>query len=171
MNTVFLLLSSIITKIDSEIKIINSIFNFNIKEKKMIMKVHSFKEFKKEILLKIKKTGFSTSKSIVYNRKQIEYDNKSKNNLITKEKDYMSSLNISENKRRNESQNCIIKINKDKNEVSFENYKIETKRENIEAKKQEINIRINKDIIDRNEIFDIGNKNRKNIKDFNEHIN
>ena len=67
--TVFLLLSSIITKIDSEIKIINSIFNFNIKEKKMIMKVSSFKKFKKEIYLKSHKTGFSTSKDIVYNKK------------------------------------------------------------------------------------------------------
>ena len=44
MNTVFLLISSIITKIDSKIKIINSIFDFNVKDNKMIMKMSSFKE-------------------------------------------------------------------------------------------------------------------------------
>jgi len=47
MNTVFLLISSYINKINSEIKIINSIFNFNTKEKKMIIKMPSFKQFNK----------------------------------------------------------------------------------------------------------------------------
>ena len=171
MNTVFLLLSSIITKIDSEIKIINSIFNFNIKEKKMIMKVSSFKKFKKEIYLKSHKTGFSTSKDIVYNKKQIEYDNKSKNNLIIKEKDNISALIFSENKKCNESQNCIIKMDKDKSNFSFENSKMEPKSENFDKKKHELNIRINKEIIDKNEVVGIGNKNTNNIKDFSEHIN
>ena len=37
MNTAFLLVTSIINRIYSEIKIINGIFNFNIKENKMIL--------------------------------------------------------------------------------------------------------------------------------------
>ena len=38
MNTVFLLISLLINKLDAELKIINSIFNFNIKENKFILK-------------------------------------------------------------------------------------------------------------------------------------
>jgi len=41
MNTVFLLVSSIINKKYSELKIINSIFNFNLKENKIILKLNS----------------------------------------------------------------------------------------------------------------------------------
>ena len=38
MNTVFLLISLLMNKLDAELKILNSIFNFNIKEKKLTLK-------------------------------------------------------------------------------------------------------------------------------------
>ena len=86
MNTAFLLLSSIINKIDSEIKIINSIFNFNLKENKMILRLNSFKEFKKEFSKKdIKKVNFSNKNQIYYLKQSDSYENKSKNNLILKD--------------------------------------------------------------------------------------
>ena len=52
MNTIFLLITTIINKIDSEIKIINSIFNFNLKDNKMILKLTSFKDFQSPGILK-----------------------------------------------------------------------------------------------------------------------
>ena len=62
-------------------------------------------------------------------------------------------------------------MDKDKSNFSFENSKMEPKSENFDEKKHELNIRINKEIIDKNEVVVIGNKNNNNIKDFIEHIN
>ena len=173
MNTVFLLVSSIITKIDSEIKIINSIFNFNVKEKKMIIKMPSFKEFNKEINLNALPNGCSTSKNIKYNKKQNDFDNKSKNNLILKEDNFnnISSLNNSENKRSNESQNYVIKIDKNKNIVSFGNCNRIPKSENFDEKEKKLNMKINKNIFDKSDIFNLWNKNLKDNNEYNEHIN
>jgi len=173
MNTVFLLISSIITKIDSEIKIINSIFNFNAKDKKMIMKMSSFKEFNKEINLGSLQTGCTTCKNVIYNKKQIAFDNRSKNNLILKEDNFnnISSLNNSENKRSNESQNCIIKIDKNKNIVSFENCNKIPKSENIDEKEKKLNMKISKNILDKSDIYNLRNKSMKAYNEYNEHIN
>ena len=173
MNTVFLLISSIITKIDSEIKIINSIFDFNAKDKKMIMKMSSFKEFNKEIYLGSLQTGCTTCKNVIYNKKQIAFDNRSKNNLILKEDNFnnISSLNNSENKRSNESQNCIIKIDKNKNIVSFENCNKIPKSENIDEKEKKLNMKISKNILDKSDIYNLRNKSMKGYNEYNEHIN
>ena len=43
-NTVFLLLTSVINKLNCELKIINSIFNFNLKKNKVIIKFQNLKE-------------------------------------------------------------------------------------------------------------------------------
>ena len=116
MNTAFLLLSSIINKIDSEIKIINSIFNFNLKENKMILRLNSFKEFKKEFSKKdIKKVNFSNKNQIYYLKQSDSYENKSKNNLILKDNNNnISSLNISDYKKSTDGQNFVINIEKKK---------------------------------------------------------
>lgn len=45
-STVFSLLSILVNRIGPEIKILNGIFNFNIKHNKMMMKSHSLKDFK-----------------------------------------------------------------------------------------------------------------------------
>ena len=44
-STIFSILSLIVNKIGPEIKILNGIFNFNIKKNKMIMKIHSLRDF------------------------------------------------------------------------------------------------------------------------------
>ena len=115
MNTVFLLVASLINNINSEIKIINSIFNFNINENKMILKCTSLKDSYKNINLKYNNLMFSSIRP--RNNLTIESGNKSKNNLIIKENDFhnISSINnISDNKGMNDSQNYIT-INKYKN--------------------------------------------------------
>jgi hypothetical protein len=128
MNTVFLLITTIINKIDSEIKIINSIFNFNLKDNKMILKLTSFKDFHSPGILKIndKTTHFSSKKSI-NDLKYQEMDNRSKNNLIYKKGENNNNIsllnisNISDNKKATESQNCVVKIDNTKNIIYFEN--------------------------------------------------
>ena len=173
MNTAFLLISSIITKTDSEIKIINSIFSFNTKEKKMIMKMPSFKQFNKEIYFNSFGAGHTASKNIIYNKKQKAFDNKSKNNLIIKEDNFnnCSSLNNSENKRSNESQNYILKIDKNKNIISSKNGSVVPIGENTNEKGKKLNTKINKNILDINDILNIPNKNSKDNNEFNDHIN
>ena len=170
MNTVFLLISSIINKVYCEIKIINSIFNFNVKENKMILKLQSFKDFNtiinnKNIILSPKKSS--------KNRKQTDNENKSKNNLILKdnEDNNVSSLNIcnNNNKKTNESQKYTVKINKTKNIISFENSKNDSvnpkdKGRNLENKK---NISIHNQ---QNIFYDIFNKDYYNYIDFSEPI-
>jgi len=122
MNTIFLLMSSLINQIDSDIKIINSIFNFNLKENKMILRLNSFKEFKKEFCQKNNKKVYFSTKNQVYDLKQIDsYENKSKNNLILKDNENnISSLNISVFKKSTDGQNCVINMDKRKNSISFE---------------------------------------------------
>ena len=44
-STIFTLLSILVNKLGPEIKILNGIFNFNVKENKMIMKIKSLKDF------------------------------------------------------------------------------------------------------------------------------
>ena len=173
MNTAFLLISSIITKTDSEIKIINSIFSFNTKEKKMIMKMPSFKQFNKEIYFNSFGAGHTASKNIIYNKKQKAFDNKSKNNLIIKEDNFnnCSSLNNSENKRSNESQNYILKIDKNKNIISSKNGSVVPIGENTNEKGKKLNTKISKNILDINDILNIPNKNSKDNNEFNDHIN
>jgi len=130
MNTVFLLASSIFNKIDSEIKIINSIFNFNLKENRMILRLSSFKEFKKEFNAKsCKKINFSTKNRLSDIKPIDNYDNKSKNNLILKDKDNVNitSLNISDYKKSTDEQKYIANIDKKRNIISFENCKKKSK--------------------------------------------
>ena len=140
MNTVFLLITSIINRIYSEIKIINSIFNFNLKENKMALKFKTLKESSKILNQKNARTlGLSSNRLSRENIRQTELDNKTKNNLILKDNDVINftSLNYSDNKKFNESKNYSIKGNYNKN--SFENSKIQNSK--IEEQSKNLNIR------------------------------
>ena len=166
-NTIFLLISSFINKLNAEIKIINKIFDFNIREKKMILKLQSLKEFKSKINLKSNKNIYIQKKPLYKNNSKIEYDNKSKNNLIIKNKN-ISPFNISENKNLYESQNYIIKINNNKNIMSLENSK--TKSKNEKFQNEENDIKLNRKNFEKI-VFDIDDKNYYNTKDYNENTN
>ena len=93
MNTVFVLLSLMINKIDSELKIINSIFNFNIKKNKMSLKINS--------LISLSSMNFNNNKS------------ETKKNSIRPKKSIQSESNLSNN-------NLLIK--KNSNTLSPMNY-------------------------------------------------
>ena len=47
MNTVFLLIASLVNKLNFELQIINSIFNFDLKDNRIILKLHSLKDLNK----------------------------------------------------------------------------------------------------------------------------
>mgnify|MGYP006916098733 FL=1 len=102
MNTVFLLIASMVNKLHFDLKIINSIFKFNIKENKILLRLNTFKELTQKINANVnsdaKKNSIFVIKNQVEEKKSMESENKSKNNLITKEKDFnISDLNLSNN--------------------------------------------------------------------------
>ena len=139
MNTVFLLVSSIVNKIYSEIKIINSIFNFNLKENKIILKLKSLLDSNQmNTNLNINKNIVFTYRNPLNKINQYEYENKSKNNLILKDLDCpnVSSLNnTSHNQRIAE----IQKMSNNRNMVIYENSKNESSKSRNDKLKIEIN--------------------------------
>ena len=163
MNTVFLLISSIINKLNSEIKIINSIFKFNAKENKMILKLQSLKDSNFIMNLKQKKNS-SQKKLPLDDIKQSESCNKSKSkiNLILKNNEYN---NITILNSKNGDNDFIIKMNRSKN-IPFEDTKLanNTKSENDNAN----NFKIIKDNFRKN-ILDLYDK-EINDKDFKDNI-
>ena len=174
-NTVFILLSSIINKIHSSLKIINSIFKFNIKANKMILKFHPINELNTIIKSRSSNYLVFSSKNSIENIKQLEYFNKSKNELMSRENDYShvsSIFNISENKKMNINEHHRIGKNVNHvNVIPFENEKINTKNSLTSDKKQKMESMIsnNKESFKKNDIY-MENREIFNIKDFNERI-
>lgn len=176
-NTVFILLSSVINKINSSLKIINSIFKFNIKGNKMILRFHPINELNTIIKSRSSNYLIFSSKNSIENIKPLEYFNKSKNDLISRENDYShvsSFFNISENKKM--SINEHHKHNKNSNQINiipFENEKINTKNSNsiTSDKRQKLEGMIfnNKESLKKNENYR-EKKEIYNIRDFNERI-
>jgi hypothetical protein len=171
MNTVFLLISSLINKLNSELKIINSIFSFNFKENKMILKLQSLKDSNLLLNLKSKKNFSLRQKTSIEDLKHVDSDNKSKNNLIVKDNDYLniSSLNISDIKKNNEihnNQNNVLKINHNHNKhMTLEDSKISNSKSlNDKNKIIENPMVIFKENIQKN-ILDIYNKEHKECND------
>ena len=177
MNTVFLLATSIINRIYSEIKIINGIFNFNIKENKMILKLKSLKNptpiinFSKNN----KKKNFFSS-NIINNLSQFENQNRSNNNLIIKENssnNNITFLNEYDKKKKNYS----IKLNNNnKNFITFDNSKNESfksrNNNNNDSKIERYSKYLNRDNI-KNIFFSLSKKSSKdiNILDYSDDIN
>ena len=121
--TVFSLILLLINRFHSELKIINSIFKFNLKENKMGLKFKSLDLDSKNI--------FSSNKNLIFTSKRslnkLDNDN-SKNKLfkIENNKSIISSgLNISDNKRISDCQSNQIKFSK-KNLNNLDDNKINT---------------------------------------------
>ena len=141
MNTVFLLVSSFVNKIYSEIKIINSIFNFNIKENKILLKLKTIIDSNKmntSLNMKINKNFVCSFKSSLNKENPFESESKSKNNLILKDLDTpnVSSLNITtKNHRITEMQ----KMSNNRNINLYEN----SRHESVKSKNDKLKIEIN----------------------------
>ena len=179
MNTVFLLLTSILNKLHCELKIINSIFNFNLKENKVILKFQTLKDSKAKINppnnnIKNKYLVFSSKKS-TDNFKPLENDNKSKNNLIIKENEFgniTSGFNMFENKKYESPKGSFKMKSKSNNIMLIENSKVDSiKSKNEVYHMRENSIIFNKDNIQINNIDIYHKEEEKNLKDYNDHIN
>ena len=113
MNTVFILISTIFNKIYSEIKIVNSIFSFNVKENKMALKLKSFNDSSKIFNCKIYENSSKNTKENKDNSEYEKNDIKSRNDLILKENKFpnISFINISSKNNINKIRNYSLKKN------------------------------------------------------------
>ena len=170
-NTVFLLLSSLINRLNSEIKIINGIFNFNLKQNKIILKFQKLKKSNTIVNSKKNKYIIFSPKKSDDNLKSIEIENKSKNNLILKDNELgniISGLNIYGNKNYL-IENNGLKLNNNINQV-------ENSKNNSIKSKNDINLYHHENIISFNNVNlkknnnDLFHKEKNNLKDFNDHI-
>ena len=113
MNTAFLLLSTAINKIYSEIKIINSIFNFNVNDNKIALKLKSFNNSDRAFNFKIYENSTKITKDNKDNSEYEKNDIKSRNDLILRESDFpsISFINISNKNSINKIRNYSLKNN------------------------------------------------------------
>ena len=177
MNTAFLLLTIIVNKFNLELKIINSIFKFNLKKKKLIMKLQKLNDYDDLHISNISNihTPVVNFKKMTNIAQHLDLlDNKSKNSLMKEnEINNISLLNFSENKKdldnNNKNKITILKKHKRKsNALPIENSKIENTKDKMSKK----NLRLSQDHIKENGT----NFNKKNIfnelsyKDFNDKI-
>ena len=177
MNTAFLLLTIIVNKFNLELKIINSIFKFNLKKKKLIMKLQKLNDYDDLHISNISNihTPVVNFKKMTNITQHLDLlDNKSKNSLMKEnEINNISLLNFSENKKdldnNNKNKITILKKHKRKsNALPIENSKIENTKDKMSKK----NLRLSQDHIKENGT----NFNKKNIfnelsyKDFNDKI-
>ena len=177
MNTAFLLLTIIVNKFNFELKIINSIFKFNLKKKKLIMKLQKLNDYDDLHISNISNihTPVVNFKKMTNIAQHLDLlDNKSKNSLMKEnEINNISLLNFSENKKdldnNNKNKITILKKHKRKsNALPIENSKIENTKDKMSKK----NLRLSQDHIKENGT----NFNKKNIfnelsyKDFNDKI-
>ena len=153
MNTVFLLISSVINRIHSELKIINSIFSFNLKQNKVILKFQTLKD--SNFILNQNRQKFLVFSKKSMDNLKIDNDAKSKNNLMNKANDLsdLSGLNSSNNKNNNE--NYIITINRNRNNI------VQSENTKVDSVKNE----------QKNNFDSLFRKETTNLKDFNDHIN
>jgi len=177
MNTAFLLLTIIVNKFNFELKIINSIFKFNLKKKKLIMKLQKLNDYDDLHISNISNihTPVVNFKKMTNITQHLDLlDNKSKNSLMKEnEINNISLLNFSEDKNELDNNNknkiTILKKHKRKsNALPIENSKMENTKDKMSKK----NLRLSQDHIKENGT----NFNKKNFfnelsyKDFNDKI-
>ena len=180
MNTAFLLLSIIVNKFNLELKILNSIFKFNLKKKKIIMKLQKLNDWEDMRVSSIHSPTVNFKKMTNISHHLDLLDNKSKNSLIKEnEINNISYLNLSENKNdaENKSKSIILKkIKRKSNALPFENSKMEHSNK-ISKKNLNLNLRNTQEhykengtnynllISKKNNFF-----NEMSYKDFNDNI-
>jgi len=180
MNTAFLLFSIIVNKFNLELEILNSIFKFNLKKKKIIMKLQKLNDWEDMRVSSIHSPTVNFKKMTNISHRLDLLDNKSKNSLIKEnEINNISYLNLSENKNdaENKSKSIILKkIKRKSNALPFENSKMEHSNK-ISKKKLNLNLRNTQDHHKENGTnYNLLNSkknnffNEMNYKDFNDNI-
>ena len=122
MNTIFSLLSIISNRLIPELKILNGIFNFNLKQKKMTLRIHSIRDFntkvfKKSLYVPLDKQFFNSNnnlnKSNLIDNNENKNINMSRNSLIP-----VNENNSSQNFFNNQRRNSLVIIKEKPNENS-----------------------------------------------------
>ena len=153
--TIFTLISEIPNKLIQQIKIINEIFNFNLKQRKMTMKIHYIKDFNSISLLKNTNNYiYLPSKHRIRNNNNNNTNNISKNSLIgieNNDNNISSVVNIIN--KKNSSSNKI----ENKNDNSKVHFLRDKKRHNNNSfSKSNYNQRNNKNSPNKNYIYRVG---------------
>ena len=180
MNTAFLLFSIIVNKFNLELKILNSIFKFNLKKKKIIMKLQKLNDWEDMRVSSIHSPTVNFKKMTNISHRLDLLDNKSKNSLIKEnEINNISYLNLSENKNdaENKSKSIILKkIKRKSNALPFENSKMEHSNK-ISKNNLNLNLRNTQDHHKENGTnYNLLNSKKNNFfnemsyKDFNDNI-
>jgi hypothetical protein len=134
LDILFTLLTLASNSLNCELQILNGIFNFNLKEKKMTLRIHSIKDFN-SIVFK-KNLYFPSDKQITNLNTKIPYNsnnNLSKNNLIGCDNDNNSSqVNIF-----NRKHNSLVIIKESDKENEKNSYIKNQKKSNFSNNKQQ----------------------------------
>ena len=142
MNTVFLLISLLINRIDSELKIINRIFNFNLKQNKIVLKYQNINSLNSIIVPKSNKNSFFQTNSQIRNIKTSDSEaNKSNANLILKNNNSISNKIVIPFSDNDERKIKNIKIKKKNN--AFEGFKTRSNYYNLNLNQNKENKNIN----------------------------
>ena len=167
--TIFSLISFFINKFNVELKIINSIFNFDIEKKKMTLKYQSLKDFDSKKVL-------SRKKNLIFSRVSVfKQKFKNKDKKLIKENNNNNGVNMSTILNNSD----INKINDTKNiKLNDNNIKINNQKKNIDNDNKSINNGNKNDCTNHtiNELFNksISPSNQKDdnssIEDFHDHI-
>ena len=127
-NTIFTLITILTNKVIPELKILNGIFNFNLKERKMTLRIHSIKELNSTCTNK--NLYFPSDKQItkipnnnIINKCNLgdNYDNKnlSKNSLMGLDNNDMTSSQVNIFNRKH---NSLVIINENEKYNRFNNF-------------------------------------------------
>lgn len=155
LNALFSLLSNFSRELIPDLKILNGIFNFNLKQKKMTLRIHTIKDFNS---LVFKKSLFVPDKhSPDLNTKIPSNSNISKNSLIgmvdNNNDNVTSQINILNNRKHNSL--VIIKESPNENENSKKNYNDE-KPSLFSNKKLQYNNKNNNPNLNKKYIYRVG---------------
>jgi hypothetical protein len=162
-NTIFNLLSLFVGGLIPELEILNSIFHFNLKDKKMTLRIHSIRQLYSQ---KIRKSLYFPSDNVLFN-----LNTKDKSNIsVNKSSNFLKLDNNNNNKNEsnNLSKNSIMGI-LEPSENSSSNAN------NINFKKHNSFLNLNAKENGKNDKFDISNRKssiyrQKNNKKFSNNI-
>ena len=162
MNTIFSLLSIISSRLIPELKILNAIFNFNIKQKKMTLRIHSIRDFntkvfKRSLYVPLDNQFFSSNNNL--NKSNLIDNNENKNANMSRNSLIQIENNSSQNILNNQKRNSLVIIREKPNENSKDSSNSRNRKLSFFNNNQ--NIHLSKDKINNTNISN-NNNNHKN---------
>ena len=140
--TLFSILALFLNKLNTELKIINSIFNFDLEKKKMALKYQSLRDFDSITIPRYNRNLiFSSRRSVRSSRKSSNIDRSQ--NYVMSSKNISSMFKRSKERKMDDSQSSKLEISKSKNSnmqsLSINNIKKVNNRESISRNEEAIN--------------------------------